>query len=384
MKWFNRDDASGSAVVEEVLHLIQNSDIFPPDHGFMRRIAYVETRDGTNITENTEEDMDHKRVGLWGLTEVILHSMRHQLKQYSSNKKYQTLTAKSEQICEVFGVNVTSKNLNLRNPLMSGITAHFYLHYLTVLRDVILPENVSKQASFWASKYHMNGNATTFEDDVMELEGMISQNVQTANMFEKLFSFVSGLCPCSTRQGVCSSLLPEDWMNREDASGTAIVEAVLDMLMNTGIFPPDHGFMRRIAYVETRDGTNMTENTNVTNQHERVGIWGLSEIMLNSMRHKLKQHSYETKYDNLIEYSELIYRWFSINMTGDEKLNMRIPLVSGIAARFYLHYKAVLTNQELPEDLAGQAFFWASNYHIDANAAIFKDISIEIEGITKT
>ena len=171
----NRDDASGSAVVEEVLHLIQNSDIFPPDHGFMRRIAYVETRDGTNMTENTGEDMDHKRVGIWGLTVSMLHNMRLQLKQHRGNKKYQNLTAKSEQICEVFGVNVTSKNLNLRNPLVSGIAARFYLHYLTVLKDVILPESVSEQASFWASEYNMTDNATTFEDDIMELEGMISQ-----------------------------------------------------------------------------------------------------------------------------------------------------------------------------------------------------------------
>ena len=175
LKWLNRDDASGSAVVEEVVHLIQNSNIFPPDHGLLRRIAYVETRDGTNMTENTEKDMNFKRVGIWGLAEYMLHNMRYQLKQHSSNKQYQTLTAKSERICEVFGVNVTSKNLNLRIPLMSGVAARFYLHYLTVLRNVILPESVSEQASFWESEYNINGNATTFEEDVMELEGMISQ-----------------------------------------------------------------------------------------------------------------------------------------------------------------------------------------------------------------
>ena len=172
-------------------------------------------------------------------------------------------------------------------------------------------------------------------------------------------------------------------MNREDASGTAVVEAVLDVLKNSGIFPPDHGFMRRIAYVETRDGTNISENTNVTNENERVGIWGLSEYMLDRMRHQLKIHSHETKYDNLTEYSEQIYRRFGVNMTGDEKLNMRIPLMSGIAARFYLHYKTALTNEELPEDLAGQAFFWASQYRIDGDSIIFKEGVMELEGMTK-
>ena len=172
-------------------------------------------------------------------------------------------------------------------------------------------------------------------------------------------------------------------MNREDASGTAVVEAVLDVLKNSGIFPPDHGFMRRIAYVETRDGTNISENTNVTDQHERVGIWGLSENMLNEMRQKLKLHSHETKYNNLTEYSEQIYRRFGINMTGNEKLNMRIPLLSGIAARFYLEYLTVLTNEELPEDLAGQAMFWAKQYHIKYNHIIFKEGVMELEGMTK-
>ena len=172
-------------------------------------------------------------------------------------------------------------------------------------------------------------------------------------------------------------------MNREDASGTAVVEAVLDVLKNSGIFPPDHGFMRRIAYIETRDGTNISENTNVTNQYERVGIWGLSEYTLNSMRYQLKQHSHETKYDNLTECSKQIYRRFGVNVTSDEKMNMRIPLMSGIAARFYLEYLTVLKNEQLPEDLAGQAFFWASQYRIDANPIVFKKGVMELEGMTK-
>ena len=184
-------------------------------------------------------------------------------------------------------------------------------------------------------------------------------------------------------EGTCPSLplLPEDWMNENDANGSCVVEAVLTHLEDSGIFPPDHGFMRRIAYVETRDGTNITESTNVIMEHKRVGIWGLTKYMLQNISLQLQQHSHKTKYDNLAEYSEQIYRRFGVNMTGDETLNMRIPLVSGIAARFYLDYLTVLEN-ELPEDLAGQAIFWALYYRERASFMEFEEKLFELEGMS--
>ena len=142
-------------------------------------------------------------------------------------------------------------------------------------------------------------------------------------------------------------------MNQDGANGSCVVEAVLTRLEYSGIFPPDHGFMRRIAYVETRDGTNITENTDVPIEHRRVGIWGLTESMLHHMRQKLENHNYQS----LSAVSEQIYGKFGVNMRGNETLNLTIPLVSGIATRFYLEYKTVLRNEEIPEDLAGQALF---------------------------
>ena len=172
-------------------------------------------------------------------------------------------------------------------------------------------------------------------------------------------------------------------MNRDGANGSCVVEAVLEKLNDSGIFPLDHGFMRRIAHVETRDGTNnIIENTNVLSIHKRIGIWGLTEFMLQNMRHQLKQHISDERYQSLNGSSELIYKAFGVNMTELENLNLRIPLVSGIAARFYLHYLTVLTNAEIPKDLEGQAVFWASQYRINGNPTIFTDGSIE--GMTKS
>ena len=171
-------------------------------------------------------------------------------------------------------------------------------------------------------------------------------------------------------------------MYQDGANGSDVVEAVVKKLNDSCIFPPDHGFMRRIAYVETKDGTNITESTNVRMVHKRNGIWGLTELMLHNMKLKLQLHSSDPKYQNLIADTKKIYRRFGVNMTGNEKLNLTIPLVSGIAARFYPHYLTVLRDEEIPEDIAGQAIFWANYYRVDGNFVHYEEKVLELEGMT--
>ncbi|CAI8054244.1 Collagen alpha-6(VI) chain [Geodia barretti] len=152
----------------------------------------------------------------------------------------------------------------------------------------------------------------------------------------------------------------------------------LNSWINSHIFPPDHGFMRRIAYVETRDGTRKTAlNASGNLCHNRVGIWGLTEYMLSNMKHEVRTMA--AQYQEVSAASENICAEFGVNMTGPEKLNMRNPLVSGIAARFYLLYRTVLKNEDLPEDLAGQAIFWGSYNGMQASYTEFEEAVMEIE-----
>ena len=195
------------------------------------------------------------------------------------------------------------------------------------------------------------------------------------------FFVISEIPQCPERTRTCPPLSIHR-MYQDGASGSDVVEAVVKKLNDSCIFPPDHGFMRRIAYVETRNGTNITGNTHLRAIHKRIGIWGLTDFMLQSMRHQLKQRGTDSEYQNLIAVSEQIYRRFGVNMTGDEKLNLTIPLVSGIAARFYLHYKTIVTNEELPEDLAGQALFWESQYRLNSNFTEYEKQVLELEGMT--
>ena len=170
-------------------------------------------------------------------------------------------------------------------------------------------------------------------------------------------------------------------MNHDDASGSHLVEAVLKQLDKSRIFQQDHGFMRRIAYVETRDGRERVhENVTETGCHKRVGIWGMTHFFLQTMKHQMRL----VEYPELKNVSRHICEAFGVNMTGPEKLNLRNPLVAGIAARFYLYYLTALRNEEIPEDIAGQASFWASYYRTKANITYFEKRVMTLEGITNT
>ena len=169
----------------------------------------------------------------------------------------------------------------------------------------------------------------------------------------------SGVCECSNRIGTCPSLLPEDWMNHDDANGSCVVEAVLKQLDKSRIFQQDHRFMRRIAYVETRDGRETVhENVTETGCHKRVGIWGMTSSILQTMKNK----TILVEHPDLNNVSRHICEAFGVNMTGYEKLNLRNTLVAGIAARFYIYYIAVVKGLKFPENVAEQASFWQFMY----------------------
>ena len=186
-----------------------------------------------------------------------------------------------------------------------------------------------------------------------------------------------GSCGCSSGPGICPSVLPEDWMNHDNANGSYVVDTVLEIINQSGIFDPDHRFMRRIAYVETRDGTESVIYERACNK--RVGIWGLSINMLRHMRNRIRQKPTP----RLFRAERLICQTFGVNMSGDERLNLRNPLVSGIVARFYLLYLRELRVMPLPGCAQGQADYWRKYYRVKDNVTRninFRERVVELEG----
>ena len=153
-------------------------------------------------------------------------------------------------------------------------------------------------------------------------------------------------------------------MNHDNANGSYVVDTVLEIINQSGIFDPDHRFMRRIAYVETRDGTESVTYERACNK--RVGIWGLSINMLWHMRNRIRR----SPTPRLSRAERLICQTFGVNMSGDERLNLRNPLVSGIVARFYLLYFSELRVMPLPGCAQGQADFWRKYYRVKDNVII--------------
>ena len=160
---------SGSEVVNKVLEIIECSGLFEDDHSFMRRLAYVETKDGTEGQGTT---------GIWNVTVEHLKAMPY-LVVLRNTELYKV----SNKTCNEFGVNImrairNPERQDLSNPLVSGVVAQFYLHYVTVVNDQQLPlaEDISGQATFWKSHFKMNAETATTDHfmgrvDELKLQG---------------------------------------------------------------------------------------------------------------------------------------------------------------------------------------------------------------------
>ena len=147
----------GEEVVHTVLSIIEEANIFDCDHYFMRRLAYVETRDGELQTSN----------GIWAYLADFNVTVNNAV-------KYHVVGASVRQrICEEFGIDVTIvSSKEVEKPLVSAVMARFYLLALNVTRRKSIPITVPEQAIFWIEEYNINQqhNASHFEDGAKELE----------------------------------------------------------------------------------------------------------------------------------------------------------------------------------------------------------------------
>ena len=125
-------------------------------------------------------------------------------------------------------------------------------------------------------------------------------------------------------------------------NGTDVVQAVISKLHSLHFKMCDRHLLRRIALVETADGTSIKLGG---------GIWALNE----------------SKFSNVAkELHEVLRNKLCWNVTDDMLYDLLgQPLVSGLAATLYLNY---LKNNRsaripLPGNITGQAQFWRNYYH---------------------
>ena len=154
--------SSGTPVVLATVGLIRESGVFQDDRQLLRRIAWVESKDGTD--SRTYRQGYHG--GIW---QVDLSGFQ----DTQNTTSHPRLVSKFSQIQSKFGIDWrTVQWEDLRKPLYSGLAARLLLSNKP--EPIPLASNVTAQASYWKEHYNTEKGAGTeekFIQDVRALKG---------------------------------------------------------------------------------------------------------------------------------------------------------------------------------------------------------------------
>lgn len=160
----------------------------------------------------------------------------------------------------------------------------------------------------------------------------------------------------------------DDILYQSNANGSAVVLLVVGRLQQSGVFGNDNELLRRIAFVETRDGTL----PDTFREGYNGGIWAVDEAAF------LGTKTNDASNVRLPAKLQQIRDHFEIDWTSVQWSDLRKPLHSAIAARLILY----LAPRAIPptNDLEAQAMFWVQYYNSDGDEADFAAISSGLEG----
>ena len=141
-------EGKGQAVVKKVVS--QLKAIFGDDHGFMYRIACVESDFGNH--ENTYKDNYHG--GIWQVDKKGFEATQ-------DVDSHDELKAKFEKIQTATDIDWQKVSwIDLRKPIYSGIAARVFL--LNIPKEI--PTTVRKQADYWKRYYNTEKGEGTVQD----------------------------------------------------------------------------------------------------------------------------------------------------------------------------------------------------------------------------
>lgn len=153
-------EEAGTNVVLASIGRIQQSGIFTDDNRLLRRIAYVETRDGVDVTTYRQG----YNGGIWQVDEDIFNKTQNTTIHPELLQTYQ-------QLLQALGVDwPTATWADLRRPFFSALAARLYF---TIVSDPIpLAADVRRQGEYWKRHYNRDEEDTVqdFIDSVTELE----------------------------------------------------------------------------------------------------------------------------------------------------------------------------------------------------------------------
>lgn len=145
-----------------------------------------------------------------------------------------------------------------------------------------------------------------------------------------------------------------------DTGGCEVIEAVLTKIEAAEIFDEDNGFLRRLAYVETRAGQSPSTKGN--------GPWAVTESMLQATQVNVSDDA--TDYMRLHPLRYLIWNSTKLRDANNARIvwrdvtfeQLRQPLFSALASRVYLHLLTSRSGSGVSLRLDSQATFWSKNF----------------------
>ena len=146
------------------------------------------------------------------------------------------------------------------------------------------------------------------------------------------------------------------------STGTTAVLLSVAHLGQSAVFSNDNGFLRRIAYAETRDGTSSSV--------EFHNIWAVSQEGLEQTQ--ILNHPTLNVKRNLIAL-EFDIDWLMVDWD-----DLKRPFYSALAARLLLF----LAPELIPDfsDIPDQARFWKQYYNVDGSLSEFIGAANKVEG----
>ena len=156
-----REGTSGSAVVRAVIGRIEDTTIFPNDNQLLRRIAYVESRDGTD--SGTYRNGYYG--GIWQVDEMVFENTQ-------DTTSHPALAAKLDAIQQIFGIDWrTLRWQDLRRPLYSGLAARLFL--ANVPAAIPFASNLQAQGEYWNTHYNTNAGAGAVQRFVQDVQSLL-------------------------------------------------------------------------------------------------------------------------------------------------------------------------------------------------------------------
>ena len=176
--------ASGTDVVRSIVERIQRSNIFPPDNQLLRRIAYVESKDGTDGRTYREDYYG----GIWQVDLIGFRATQ-------DTQSHPGLRRKFEQIQEICGINWQQVQWqDLRKPLYSGLAARLFLS--NVPDPIPAASDIHAQGQYWKVHYNSASGAGLVQRFEREVRALQRQEGTYMNIRMNKLSLLPKACVC--------------------------------------------------------------------------------------------------------------------------------------------------------------------------------------------